>query len=175
MGAKRIAIARIVKPHGVRGKMKIDYFGENGDQFSTYREVVIEDPAGKPKTYTVAEVTSQPPRLILRLEGVERVEEVEPLIGKEIFVERGDLPGLDEDEYYWVDLLGMTVEAGEKKRIGTIKAILPTGAHDVFVIEGKKREIYLPATKEVIDSVDSKQGVMRVRRIEGLWEDEDEV
>ena len=81
MGAKRIAIARIVKPHGVRGKMKVDYFGENGDQFSTYREVVIEDPGGKPKTYTVTEVISQPPRLILQLKGVERIEEVEPLIG----------------------------------------------------------------------------------------------
>jgi len=175
MGAKRIAIARIVKPHGVRGKMKVDYFGENGDQFSTYREVVIEDPGGKPKTYTVTEVISQPPRLILQLKGIERIEEVEPLIGKEIFVDRGDLPKLGEDEYYWVDLVGMAVEVGEEKRIGTLKAILPTGANDVFVIEGKKREIYLPATKEVIDQVDPKRGVVRVRRVEGLWEDEDEV
>ncbi len=175
MGSKRIAIARIVKPHGVRGKMKVEYFGEDGDQFSTYREVVIEDPAGKPRTYTVAEVISQPPRLILQLKEVGRIEEVEPLVGKEIFVDRGDLPKLGEDEYYWVDLVGMTVEVGEGKRIGTIKAILPTGANDVFVVEGKRREIDLPATKDVIDQVDSKRGVVRVHRMEGLWEDEDEI
>jgi ribosomal 30S subunit maturation factor RimM len=43
------------------------------------------------------------------------------------------------------------------------------------VVEGKRREILLPATEEVIQSVDLKGGVMKVIRLEGLWEDEDEV
>jgi ribosomal 30S subunit maturation factor RimM len=43
------------------------------------------------------------------------------------------------------------------------------------VIEGKRREILLPATEEVIQSIDLKRRVMRVVRMEGLWEDEDEV
>jgi 16S rRNA processing protein RimM len=53
--------------------------------------------------------------------------------------------------------------------------IFPTGANDVYVVEGKRREIFLPATEEVIQSIDIKKGRMKVIRMEGLWEEEDEV
>jgi len=121
------------------------------------------------------ETIPQPPRLILRLKGIERIEEAEPLIGKEILIERKSLLKLEEGEYYWVDLLGMEVETEGGKRIGKIREIFPTGANDVYVVEGERREILLPATDEVIRSIDLKRGVMKVARMEGLWEDEDEV
>jgi 16S rRNA processing protein RimM len=69
----------------------------------------------------------------------------------------------------------MSVETKEGKRIGEVKEILPTGANDVYVVQGMRREIFLPATDEVIQGVDTKKGVMKVIRMEGLWEDEDEV
>jgi len=56
-----------------------------------------------------------------------------------------------------------------------VKEIFPTGANDVYVVEGKRGEILLPATEEVIRSIDIKKRVMKVVRKEGLWEDEDEV
>ncbi len=96
-------------------------------------------------------------------------------MGREILAKRGTLPPLKEGEYYWIDILGMVVETEEGKRIGRVKEILPTGANDVYVVEGKKREIFLPATEEVIQKVDLEKGVMKVIRMEGLWEDEDEV
>ncbi len=96
-------------------------------------------------------------------------------MGREIFVEREALLGLGEGEYYWMDILEIEVETQEGKRIGKVKEILPTGANDVYVVEGKRGEILLPATEEVIQSIDIKKRVMKVARKEGLWEDEDEV
>jgi 16S rRNA processing protein RimM len=168
-------IGRVVKPHGFKGKVKVEYFGENLGRISLYREIFIKDDKDKPEAYEVLETTPQPPRLILRLKGIERIEEAEPLIGKEILIERKSLLKLEEGEYYWVDLLGMKVETEGGKRIGKIREIFPTGANDVYVVEGKRGEILLPATDEVIRSIDLKRGVMKVARMEGLWEDEDEV
>jgi 16S rRNA processing protein RimM len=168
-------IGRVVKPHGVKGRVKVEYFGEDLRRLSLYREVFIEDEKGKPESYEVLEAIPQPPRLILRLRGIEKIEETEHLIGKEILIEKEALPKLGEGEYYWVDVLEMKVETEEGKRIGKVREILPTGANDVYVIEGKRGEILLPATKEVIQSIDLKRGVMKVVRMEGLWEDEDEV
>lgn len=168
-------IGRVVKPHGVRGRAKVEYFGEDLRRFSLYREIFIEDEKGRPQTYEILEAAPQPPRLILRLKGIEKIEQVEPLIGKEILVEKKALLGLEEGEYYWMDLLGMRVETDGGKKIGEVREIFPTGANDVYVIEGKRREILLPATEEVIQSIDLKRRVMRVVRMEGLWEDEDEV
>jgi 16S rRNA processing protein RimM len=168
-------IGRVVKPHGVRGKVKVEYFGEDLRSFSIYREIFIRGEKGKPETYEVLEVIPQPPRVILRLKGIEKIEEAESLIGKEILIEKESLLKLGEGEYYWADLLGMKVETVEGQGIGEIKEIFPTGANDVYVVEGKRREILLPATEEVIRSIDLKEGVMKVARMEGLWEDEDEI
>lgn len=167
-------IGRVTKPHGVRGKVKVEYFGRDLDRFSFYHEIFIKDEKDEPEAYEVLEAIPQPPRLILRLKGIERFEEAEPLIGKEILIQRKSLLKLGEGEYYWVDLLGMKVETEGGKRIGKIKEIFPTGANDVYVVEGKRGEILLPATEEVIRSIDLKRGVMKVVRMEGLWEDEDE-
>jgi 16S rRNA processing protein RimM len=168
-------IGKVMKPHGVRGKIKIDYFGNDLNQFSLYRKIFIKDHLGKPESYEVLNVTLQPPRLILQLKGIETFEETKNLIGKEIFVRREDLPKPEEGEYYWFQILGMVVETEKGRRIGTVKAILPTGANDVYIVQGKRKEIFLPATEEVIQSIDLSAGVMKVVRMEGLWEDEDEV
>ena len=168
-------IGRVVKPHGVKGKIKIQYFGEDTVCFPPYHEVFIEDSTGRVKSYQIIEAIPQPPRFIIKLEGIEKIEEVQPLIGKEVLIKRETLPPLKEGEYYWMDILGMGVETEEGKRIGKVKEIFSTGAHDIYVVEGKRGEIFLPAIEDVIQSIDLKKRVMKVVRMEGLWEDADEV
>ncbi len=168
-------IGRVVKPHGVKGKMKVEYFGDDLRRFFSYREIFIQNETRGLEPYEILEVVTQPRRLILRLRGIEKIEETEPLIGKEIFVKKEALPELEEGEYYWADLLGMEVETQEGKRIGKVKEIIPTGANDVYVVEGKRGEIFLPAIEGVIQSINLKERVMKVVRMEGLWENEDEI
>jgi 16S rRNA processing protein RimM len=167
-------IGRVVKPHGVKGRMKVEYFGEDLRRFVSYREIFIEDEKGRPESYEILEASPHPPRLILQLKGIEKIEQAQPLIGKTILVEKEAFPDLEDGEYYWADLLGMTVETREGKRIGTVKEIFSTGAHDVYVVAGKRGEISLPAIEEVILGIDLARRVMTVARMEGLWEDADE-
>jgi 16S rRNA processing protein RimM len=169
MEKRLVPIGRVVKPHGIKGRVKVKYFGEDLDRFLLYREVIIRDPTGRAQTFEVVEAVPQPPRIILTL------EDTEPLINREILVPRETLPELAEDEFYWIDLLGMGVETVEGKRLGRVKTIFPTGAHDVFIVEGCRREIYLPATAEVVKHVDRERSLVTVRWMEGLWEAEDEV
>jgi len=168
-------IGRVVKPHGVRGKIKIEYFGEDPSRFPPYQKVFIKNRSGTPEPFEVVEVTPQLPRLILKLKGIEKVEETEALIGREILVRREDLPELKEGEYYWFEILGMTVETERGKTIGTVKEIFPTGANEVYVLAGKRGEIFLPAIREVIQSIDREKRVIKVIRMEGLWDEKDEV
>ncbi len=167
-------VGKVVKPHGVKGKVKVDYYGASPDHFP-YPKVFIRDRSGRPEPFEVQEVTPQAPRLILKLKGVERVEETERLIGKEILVQQGDFPDVEEGTYYWFEILGMAVETTSGKKIGTVKEIFPTGANDVYIVEGKRREILLPAIEQVIKSIDRQKRVIRVVRMEGLWEEEDEI
>ena len=168
-------IGKVIKPHGVKGKVKVKYYGKDLNQFSHYRKVLLQDGRGDLKTYDVVEVVSKPPLLVLQLKGIDRIEDITPLVGREILIRREDLPPLGEDEYYWRDLLGMRVEPEDGKKIGTVKEIFPTGANDVYVLEGKRGEIFLPATEDVIKNVDCQRKVIKAHWMEGLWETEDEV
>jgi 16S rRNA processing protein RimM len=170
-----LSIGRVIKPHGVKGMMKVEYFGQEPDQIRHYREILIEDLQGRLRAYEILEAIPQPPRFILRLKGIERREEVEPLIGKEVLIKKETLPVLEEGAFYWIELIGMSVETEEGKRLGRVKKIFPTGANDVLIVEGRRGEILLPATEAVIRSVDRAKGIVRVMRMEGLWEAEDEV
>jgi ribosomal 30S subunit maturation factor RimM len=69
------AIGRVAKPHGVKGKMKVEYFGEDPRHFSLYREIFIIGETGRPEPYEILEALPQPPRLILQLKGIEKIEE----------------------------------------------------------------------------------------------------
>jgi 16S rRNA processing protein RimM len=164
-----------VKPHGIKGKIKVEYFGADFSYLPLYQEVVIKDSMGRPHTYEILQAIPQPPRLILQLKGIGREEETKPLIGKEILIERKVLPSLPEGEYYWFEIIGLEVETETGKKIGRVKEIFPTGANDVYVIEGRRREIFLPATEEVIKQIDLSKGIIKVARMEGLWEEADEV
>jgi len=168
-------IGRIVKLHGVKGKIKVDYFGDDAGRFHLYRKIFIRDLTGKPRSYEVLETTPQPPRLILRLKDVETPEEASTLVGKEILIEKESLADLPEGEYYWFEILGMEVVTEEGGRLGKVKEILPTGANDVYVVQGKRREISLPAVEGVVRSIDRGGRVITVAWMEGLWEREDEV
>jgi 16S rRNA processing protein RimM len=168
-------IGKVIKPHGVKGKVKVEYYGADLPSLSHYREIFIEDEQGRLESYEILESIPQPPRLIIHLKGIEKMEQAESLAGREIFVKKEALLELEEGEYYWVDILGLEVQTQEGKRIGKVKEIFPTGANDVYVVEGKRGEILLPATEEVIQGIDMKRRVMMVIRKEGLWEDEDEI
>src|SRR4030043_442115 len=115
MEKRLVPIGRVVKPHGIKGRVKVEYFGEDLDRFLLYREVIIRDPTGRAQTFEVIEAVPQPPRIILTLKGIQTLEDTEPLINREIFVRREMLPDLAENEFYWIDLLGLAVKTGEGK------------------------------------------------------------
>jgi len=95
--ASLVPIGRVVKPHGIKGRVKVEYFGEDLDRFLLYREVIIRDPTGKAHTFEVVEAVLQPPRIILTLKGIQTIEDTDPLINREILVRRETLPELADD------------------------------------------------------------------------------
>jgi 16S rRNA processing protein RimM len=98
---------------------------------------------------------------VARLAGCEEREAAERFRGSEVAVPRSQLPQTQPDEYYWADLLGLTVVNGESQELGSIAGILQTGANDVLVVQGE-RERLIPFIAAVIRQVDAGAGIVRV-------------
>lgn len=93
----------------------------------------------------------------------------EGLKGARIFIARADFPALPEGEYYWVDLIGLSVLNREGLALGEVVDLLSTGPNQVLVLrythEGKARERLIPFVDAYVDAVD-----LPARRITVDWQ-----
>lgn len=103
---------------------------------------------------------------IAKLEGYDTPEATRLLTNREIGVPEAELPPLNEDEYYWSDLINLEVYTQENVYLGLVTQLLETGANDVLCVKGE-RERALPYIESVIKKVDLKQ-----KRITVDWDPE---
>lgn len=113
----------------------------------------------------VAEGQRHGKSVIARIEGVDDRDQAAALIGAEIGVDRNALPEPEEGQYYWSDLIGMTVVHCDGTQLGTIESMLETGTHDVMVVKGETERLIPFAMNEVVNSVDLNE-----KRVDVDWE-----
>ena len=90
------------------------------------------------------------------------------MIGAELFIPQTELPELDEDTYYWFELIGIEVYTTQGDYLGRITSIFPTGSNDVYVVKDNKQEMLIPALESVVLDIDLDLKRMRVDLPEGL-------
>jgi len=94
-------------------------------------------------------------RLVLaKLAGIESREAAAELVGKKIYIWPEQLPALDQDEYYWSDLIGMKVESLTAEVFGQVDDMMETGANDVMVIKGDKERLIPFVLDDIVKEVD---------------------
>lgn len=129
----------ILKPHGLRGEVKVKLHFAGSDSFDHARHVLLVAPDGKRSTRRVLSVRPTGKAILLGLEGVDDCNAAEALRGSRLLVERSELPPLEPGEYYLADLVGCRVElteaGGGPRLIGVVKQVRPDPSVDTLVIE----------------------------------------
>ena len=163
-----ITIGKVLKPHGVKGELKIEPLTDHPDRFKGLRRVFLSSGSGTPRECTVEAVRYAGNAPLLLLTAYDTPEKARELNGWLVQIPEEEAVPLPEGQYYWFELIGMEVESESGERLGRIVDIFPTGSNDVYVMQAGSREIYLPATKEVIKQVDRKTKRMVIHVLEGL-------
>jgi 16S rRNA processing protein RimM len=163
-----ITIGKVLKPHGVKGELKIEPLTDHPDRFNQLRRVFLTSASGRRRECAVKAVRYMNDTPLLLLEAFDTPEKARELNGCLVQVPEEEAVPLPEGHYYWFELIGMEVESESGERLGRIVDVFPTGSNDVYVMRSGRREIYLPATKEVIKQVDRKAKRMVIRVLEGL-------
>lgn len=164
-----IPVGQIVNAHGIRGEVKLNPAMGFGPEFlAEFDTLYIDGKATKVKSARVHKST-----VLLTLPGVEDMDAALAFKGKSVSVLRDDVE-MDEDEYFDIELEGLTVLDSETDaQIGKIKRVLNYPAHKIYEVKGGGKEYLIPAVKGVfIESVDLDGGMMRVHMMKGLASDE---
>lgn len=129
-------------------------------------------PDGSVRTMTIQWVRVHGRGLRMGLEGVIDRHTAESLIGSSLFIDKACLPVLEEDTYYWFELIGLSVFDITGTLLGSLQRVIPTLANDVYVVRGEKAgrqlEILIPAIGDVVCVIDLENRTMIVDLPEGL-------
>lgn len=160
MGAEKyVALGSISAVHGVKGWVKIQSWTRPVEAIFDYRPWLLGE---KRKAVELSASRKQGKSLLALLEGVEDRDQAAALVGREIAVERNQLPPTAEDEYYWADLIGLEVRTRDGRSLGRVERLLETGAHDVLVIRGERERLVPFVPGRYVDRVDLDGGCIIV-------------
>jgi len=120
--------------------------------------------------YTLESVRPHAPFVLVRLQGVNSLDQARALRDIVVSVEEDLLPPLQDGEYYYYQVIGLKVCTTASEQIGTIAQVFFSGGHDVWVVRQGKKEYLIPVTDEIVRSIDIPGGQAIIEPIEGLLE-----
>ena len=170
-----LVIGRVWRAHGVQGEAKVIPETDDPARFETLERLYIGGQAETATAYAVEAVRYQQTKrgrvVLLKLVDVQTPEAVEALRQSLVFAAEGDLPPLEEDEFFLHDLVGLAVVTEEGEAVGTVRDVMEMPGHPLFVVEREGQpDAMIPAVAEFVTDVDAEAGRVTIRPIEGLLE-----
>ena len=157
-----IEAGEIVNTHGVRGEVKVLCWLDAPEMLCEFDRCRIGG-----KDYEMESARVQKTCNLVKLSGVDTMEDAQKLRGKVLELYREDIDG---EVIFAAELIGVEVYA-EGENIGTIREVLDYPGNAVYVVRGE-HEYMIPAVKQFILSTDMENNTMQVRLIEGMRSDE---
>lgn len=164
--SKLLKVGKIVNTHGVRGEMKVIPLTDDPYRFNDLDFVYIEG-----KEYKITGRKYQKDRVIIKLEGINSIDDVQYLREKFMEIDRENAVELEEDSYFLADLRECTVFDTTGKELGPIYDVLQTRHNDVYWIREPK-ELLIPVLKAIVLDIDIDNRKITIRPV-GEWMDED--
>ncbi|MGY6272375.1 ribosome maturation factor RimM [Achromobacter denitrificans] len=187
-----IELGRISAAYGVKGWVKVQPHSANAEVLLSASQWWLTRPvpelargvvASAPVAYKVLQSRSQGATVVAQLAGIADRDQAEALRGCSVRAPRGAFPAPQEDEYYWVDLIGCALYSsadGEPALLGVVDEVLDNGAHAVLKVlrqtagaqgpepvldaKGRPAEMLVPFVRAHIHTVD-----LAARRIDSDW------
>ena len=154
-----ITIGRVVKPQGRKGEVVIEPFSDRPGRFAELRRVFLPAEGDAVAEWQVEGHWPHKHREVLKLAGVDSIDEAERLRGMDVRIPEADLDVLPPDSYYHHQLRGLRVESESGTDLGIVADILKTGAGaDVMVVKGPLGESLVPLVSSFIKQVDLPGG-----------------
>ncbi len=166
-----LLLGRVLRPHGVRGEVRIEVLTAYPERIVPGRQVFVgpdpQDPLSA-TMHTVSRSRKHQNLLILQFTDITDRSSADTLRGQFVMVALENAVPLEEDEFYLFQLIGLAVYTDEDEYLGRITDVIETGANDVYVVHGPRGEVLLPAIDECILELDIKGGKVTAHLLDGL-------
>ncbi|MQS75078.1 ribosome maturation factor RimM [Companilactobacillus halodurans] len=169
MTEKLYRVGTIVNTHGIKGELRIvpitdfpeDRFKAGAKLYLKNKEQISE--------FTVESSRPHKNFVLLKFKGYDNINDVEKYVKSELFASGEETPNLNEGEFLYKQIIGLTVIDKDLGEVGKVTEIMELGSNDVWVVKGPKyKEVLLPYIEDVIKKVDLDKGIVKVEIPDGL-------
>ena len=166
---KKIPLGEILKPHGIKGELKILFYNENSSSLKKDQTVFLKNSQEVFYEYKIERIIYSFRKNRIKFFDINTIDEANQLRGYTLNALRSDLPKLNNNEYYLNDLIGYSVKDNSDKIYGKVNSVLSLPANNVLSIMKEDKEYLIPLIKDVVINVDQNLEVITIDPIEGLF------
>lgn len=157
-----VTVGRCLKPHGVRGEVKVAILTDFPERFEDARRLHLHD-GRQARELVVEGARFHKNAVLLKFHGVDSMTDAEKLKNMLVAVPESELCELEEDEYWHFQLEGLEVEDEQGNHVGRLAQVLENPGHDLYLVKGPRGEVLVPAVSEYVLDIDLEAGRVRVR------------
>ena len=168
--SNQVCLGVITGAVGVRGEVRIKPYTAHPLDVASYGPVTTKEGA----SFKLSNVKTSKGGISAKLAGIEDRDAASAMRGVELFVDRAKLPAPQEEEFYYVDLIGMDVETSGGEKVGTVNSVHDFGAGDLLEValwasdRSKSETVFVPFRKEVVVDVRLAEGRIVIDPPDGL-------
>ena len=157
--ADMVTIGRIVRPQGRKGEVVVEPLSDRPDRFPSLRQAFVAGDSGAARPVQVRDAWPHKGRFVLKLEGVDSIDDAERYRGLDLRIPEEDLSALPEGSYYHHQLRDLRVEDAGGREVGRVADVMKTGGEaDVLVVRGANGETLIPLVDAFVREVDLPGG-----------------
>jgi len=155
-----IPIARVIKPHGVKGEVKAKFFSDDKRLLEDFSEgVLFREKDRLIVNIKINKLKKTPKGYIVSFEGFNDIAKAEQLRSCMLYINKKKLPATEDNEYYYFELIDCDVYNDGGISIGKVSDVIETGANEVLVVTKQSsrfstEEELIPFTKEFVKNID---------------------
>ncbi|ASN05748.1 ribosome maturation factor RimM [Virgibacillus necropolis] len=169
MNEKMFNIGKIINTHGIRGEVKVHRISDFDDRFEVGETLLLVMENKQPIQLEIDSHRTHKGFELISFKGFNNINDVEHFKGSYLKITESQLTDLEEDEYYYHEIIGCNVYSINEEMLGTIKEILSPGANDVWVVKQPKgKDLLIPYIEDVVKSIDIDAKKVVIEPMEGL-------
>ncbi|WP_404452595.1 ribosome maturation factor RimM [Virgibacillus necropolis] len=169
MNEKMFNVGKIVNTHGIRGEVKVLRISDFEERFFVGETLFLVMENKQPIQLEISSHRTHKGFELITFKGFDNINDVEHFKGSYLKINEDQLTDLDEDEYYYHEIIGCAVYTNNEENIGTVKEILSPGANDVWVVKQEKgKDLLIPYIDDVVQKIDIETKKVVINPIEGL-------
>ena len=161
-------IGEIVNTHGVKGELKVMPLTDQVKRYDDLEWVYV-DVNGNMKKYFIEGVRYHKQFVLLKLENVDDMDNASLLKSSFIKIPKEFAIKLPEGSYFISDLIGCSICDKDRGVLGDIVDVIQTGSNDVYLVRmANKKDVLIPAIKDVVKEIDINNKAVKIELLEGL-------